>query len=177
MPTEHTEASEGPRLLWRLESPTELLVQYPVRPDPTWLLPGARSRPKAFAMQQLMDSLAAGQRWDFVLAANTVRRSTGRARARQAQAQRVSAREWLTGETDVDADSGTSRAYQSGFRVLAIAETTQRRGGPRQAHLVRITGRLEVEDTEALQAALEEGIGRGKAQGAGMLSLSPLPRG
>lgn len=185
VPDDHVKATAGPRLLWRQESRTTLLVQYPVQPHPSWLLPGARTSPTITDMTPLMRALAVGQQWDFTLMANAVRRlsasshrrSGGRSSAYRGEARHVSGREWLTAETDSDAPGGTSRAYRSGFRVLALSESAERRGDSQQARLVRITGRLEVEDVEALRAALEEGMGRGKAQGAGMLSLSPLLRG
>ncbi|MEW2066624.1 type I-E CRISPR-associated protein Cas6/Cse3/CasE [Streptomyces sp. NPDC007346] len=175
LPEDITQADTGPRVLWRREGDGVIQVQYPVRPRPSWLLPGSLTLPQVLDMRVLLEMLAPGQLWAFDLAANTVRRGRGGEYA-------VSPDEWLTGQHAEGAhapaacEATTSRATRSGFRVLAQIAGAQRRGTTGMSQEARIRGVLEVEDVEALQAALEEGIGRGKAQGLGMLSLSYPPR-
>ncbi|MFC8723786.1 type I-E CRISPR-associated protein Cas6/Cse3/CasE [Streptomyces bacillaris] len=165
LPAEIVTSTSGPRVLWRRESDARLHVQYPAQPRAEWLLPGASI--KVTDMHPLLAQLAEHQVWDFNLSAHTVQRHGSREQA-------VPADEWLTGS-----HSGASRAYRSGFRVLRLSSSGTRRGTAGLARETRIRGLLQVEDPTALQAALEEGIGRGRAQGLGMLSLSrpSLPKG
>ena len=170
LPEDVVQASTGPRVLWRMEDADTILVQYPVRPHPAWLLPGTHSFPLVMDMRVLMDTLGPRQVWTFSLVASTVRRAGATTREHHGGGEyQVSAQEWLTGSTN---DAGETRAFRSGFRVLRMSDDNQRVRRANLAGLTRIRGLLEVEDTESLRAALEEGMGRGKNHGAGMLSLS-----
>ncbi|MBP0456067.1 type I-E CRISPR-associated protein Cas6/Cse3/CasE [Streptomyces montanisoli] len=173
LPKDIARAETGPRVLWRREDESTIQVQYPTRPKPAWLLPGTRAFPQVVDMHVLLASLAQGQVWVFDLAAQPVHRVSKPSHPTGHVDQRVPAGQWLTAK---DAE-GTSRASRSGFRVLHLAEqNTLRRGSTTMPSLTRIRGILEVEDTQALRVALEEGMGRGKTQGAGMLSLTYPPR-
>lgn len=165
LPEEITQATEGPRVLWRQEGASTVLVQYPVEPPPTWFPPGTQGHPQMADMSPLLEGLAPGQVWAFDLTAVPVRRAESREYP-------VAVEEWLTED---NGDEGTSRAWRSGFRVLRMASQMQRRKTPKVAPLHRVHGLLEVQDVEALRTALEEGLGRGKARGAGMLSLHHPP--
>lgn len=170
LPSEVIESDTGPRVLWRREDTAVVQVQYPVRPRPQWLLPGLRAFPHVVDMRVLMESLAVGQRWRFDLTAETVRRHGGKE-------SRTSALEWLTAVHEPSGQPGVlvSRAYESGFRVLDLQDSPVKTRERTEAWHTRLRGVLEVEDAEALRTTMEEGLGRGKSAGAGMLSLAMLP--
>ncbi|WP_335983086.1 type I-E CRISPR-associated protein Cas6/Cse3/CasE [Streptomyces sp. CA2R106] len=183
LPPEIAQTENGARVLWRRDDASTVTVQYPRRPEPAWLLTGTVDFPQVVDMGVMADGLAAGQVWGFEVLANTVRRPSRKARAEEGLPveYRVSAREWLTEESVEAGTEGAplvSRAYSSGFSLLHLADeqSVARKGPPSLAGLTRIRGVLKVEHPESVRAALEEGLGRGRSKGAGMLDLRYVVR-
>lgn len=160
------------RPLWRLEllrpgEPPRLLVQSRAAPDWARLhaahpgyLADARSKPL-----DLAGHLAPGLRLRFRLEANpTVTRAGKRHGLRREDEQLA----WLQ-----------RQAARGGFAVEAAVVTREERlalrkpGQPRPIvlHAVTYDGRLVVADPDPLAAALDTGLGHGKALGLGLLSL------
>ncbi len=159
--------------LWRLEllRPGEaprLLVQSRAAPDWGRLAdqyPGYLADHRAKALD-LADRLAPGQRLRFRLEANpTVTRDGKRHGLRREEDQLA----WLD-----------RQAERGGFRAEAAVVIREERlalrkpGQPRPIvlHAVLFEGRLTVTDPARLAAALDTGLGHGKALGLGL----PLPR-
>lgn len=157
------------RVLFRLDTrgPTPwLLVQSHVAP-PVWayLLNGYALR---IDRETAADDYPPAAELQFTLHANPVVRRAGRNVALNDAAEQSA---WLT-----------TRASRHGFRVDALqfhdlgAITGYRPSGARGDWLtiraVRYTGRLTVTNPPRFTATLREGIGRGRAFGCGLLTVS-----
>jgi CRISPR system Cascade subunit CasE len=183
-------------LLYRIESIDKalvLLVQSALPPAWThlpasWLNPG--SEPKVKEIAESLGRIEPGSVLRFKLVANPTRKigtKTG-ADGRKNNGKRVELRseeEWLAWLE--------RKAGQSGFRLKAVraaahvpdvrsgrelrATGLEKRtdGSPSRLTFygVAFEGRLEVVDTALFHAALQAGIGSGKAYGYGLLSLAP----
>lgn len=183
-------------LLYRVEA-TEgaiaLLVQSALLPDwtrlpPSWLQPA--SAPEVKEITQTLGRIQPGSVLRFKLVANPTRKictKTG-ADGRKNNGKRVELRseeEWLTWLE--------RKAAQSGFRLKAV-RASARVADVRSSRDLKATGiekqpdgsssrltfygvafegRLEVVDAPQFFAALDAGIGPGKAYGYGLLSLAP----
>lgn len=179
--------TEEGRVLWRLDSygthRVLLFIASPEKPDLTHLVEQAgwptTQTWQTSSYDGLLDSLRAGQRWQFRLTANPVRsgrrdswtdtKPLGHVTVRQQQ-------QWLL-----------DRAERLGFRIpasqisedefdLAVVERAVRRFDRKGARVTVSTatfeGHLEISDPAALRRSLTFGIGRAKCYGCGMLTLA-----
>ncbi|WP_340682544.1 type I-E CRISPR-associated protein Cas6/Cse3/CasE [Amycolatopsis coloradensis] len=179
--------TEDGRILWRLDTYAThrvlLFIASPDKPDLTHLVEQA-GWPTTQAWQTaaydgLLGSLRAGQRWQFRLTANPVRsgrreewtetKPLGHVTVEQQQ-------QWLL-----------DRAERLGFRIapsttgagepdLAVVDRSVRRFGRGGASvtisMATFDGHLDIEDVDAMRRSLTFGIGRAKAYGCGLLTLS-----
>jgi CRISPR system Cascade subunit CasE len=176
------------RVLWRLDSYGKyVVVLYTVSPDKPdfthlveqvgWPTTEAwETRP----YDNVLDSLAIGQRWQFRLTANPVRsgRRDGWADTKPLAHVTVKQQEqWLL-----------DRAERLGFRIgpslagpdeepdLAVVDRSTRRFDRNGSRVTIATatfqGHLEVADVDALRHSLTHGVGRAKAYGCGLLTLA-----
>ena len=184
-------------LLYRVEATADgsiaLLVQSALPPEWThlplsWLQPA--SEPQVKEIGEAVGRIECGSVLRFKLVANPTRKigtKTG-ADGRKNNGKRVELRgeeEWLAWLE--------RKAGQSGFRLKAVRASAhvpdvrsgrdlratglekQTDGSPSRLTFygVAFEGRLEVVDTALFHAALQAGIGSGKAYGYGLLSLAP----
>lgn len=187
------------RVLYRVDlsrraGGVEVLVQSSVAADWTCLRPGyllcrRGENPRQKNLTQALAAIQTSQRLAFRLRANPTRkietksgpsgeRRNGRRIELRADADLA---KWLERKSDA-----------SGFRVLALRTAPEltdvqilapmKQTGWRDDHGVRrrltfggvlFEGRLVVTDADLFRAALENGIGSGKAYGFGLLSIAP----
>lgn len=154
---------------------TQVVAQYGfVGQQPPW-----ESKP----YQPLLSRLAPGQIWQFRLVANPVRavregeeKTRGKVMAHVTSEQQ---KQWLltradqTGGKPEDSKLGFSLSENS-FEVVATQWYRFHKGHGHQVTLrtAAYEGSLQVTDPDKLALALTEGIGRAKAYGCGLLTLS-----
>lgn len=161
--------SEPPRFLWRLESGPAwrepiVLVQSNGESDwSSFQAPGYLKKPAESKTVDLDGVLNADRQYRFRLFANPTVTQQGK---RYGLAQEQAQVEWL--------DRKSSHA---GFTVeTALVTSTDMldvRAGDIRLRQACFEGVLRVVDPAALKAAIERGIGSGKAFGLGLLSVSP----
>jgi CRISPR system Cascade subunit CasE len=178
----------GSRTLWRLDTPgpatVHLYLVSPGRPDLTHLVEQAGWPTTATwdtrVYDPLLATLSPGQRWAFRLTANPVH--SGRKTSESKETQRFGylraqeQEQWLL-----------QRASRYGFTVatqhdgqpnlrLHRRQAQSFKRGALQVTLTTVTydGVLEVEEGDALRAALVSGIGHAKAYGCGLLTLAAV---
>lgn len=123
-----------------------------------------------------LDRVECGTRWRFRLVANpTVSRSREGERGRvYAHITPFYQKQWLLERSE---RHGFSLAEKD---VQVVQSRWQRfmKGGKRQVSLLAVTyeGVLTVTDPDLMRATLTEGIGRGKAYGMGLLTLTGVAR-
>lgn len=185
--------TENGRVLWRLDTHSNhrvlLFVVSPEQPDFTHLAEQAgwpttetwETRP----YEPLLNSLRAGQRWQFRLTANPVhhgRREGWNDTKPLAHVTVKQQEQWLI-----------DRAERLGFRLvgsgepetgsgefdLAVVDRTVRRfrRGDDRVSIGTATfdGQLEITDAQTLRHTLTFGVGRAKSYGCGLLTLARLP--
>lgn len=183
-------SSDG-RVLWRLDRHGEhrllLYVASPDRPDFTHISEQAgwptTETWETASYERLLDSLRAGDVWQFRLTANPVRsgRRDGWEDTKPLAHVTVSQQQqWLL-----------DRAERAGLRILPVASAShdaqavpdlavvERRVHRFDRQGARVTiatatyqGMLEVTDIDALRHHLTHGIGRAKAYGCGLMTLA-----
>lgn len=184
---------EGERVLWRLDEPAphdiNLLIASHRQPDLTGLVEQAGWPVRSDIgwttreYERLLDRLAPGQTWRFRLRANPVvrrRDETGRVHSipHLTVAQQ---RDWLVERSDrlgvrfPVGDDLIPHVTVSGRRTETFSRRTT--DGSDSGRRVTITsaqfdGVLEVVDPSALRSALVEGVGRAKAYGCGLLTVT-----
>lgn len=189
----------GGRVLWRLdrraEAPQEfwLYIVSPEKPDLThvveqagWPVHERLWQTKDY--RPLLDRIENGQRWEFRLKANPVRKVhkdkgrnpnecvVGKVQRHVTVGQQL---EWLC-----------SRAAAHGFEVMADAngapavvvsqrnrETFRRGSDEVTLSTALYDGVLVVVDADRMRAALCQGIGRAKGFGCGLLTVAPVRQG
>lgn len=168
-PLREQDTSAG-RTLWRIQSGNglHLITVSPARPDPAALRNrfGGQSTTKEY---DLSPYLAAGARFRFDVEANpavTKRSADGGRTTRRAPAGVRARLDWLG-----------AQGARNGFRVDDVEVSSdivkiERGDGVSSLVLVRFQGVLTVTDPEAMSRVLVNGIGRGKAFGAGLVLLS-----
>ncbi|GAB3695505.1 type I-E CRISPR-associated protein Cas6/Cse3/CasE [Corynebacterium nasicanis] len=171
------------RVLWRIDSQGDEHVLYivgPEKPDALHIVEqaGWDTRPPQSAdYQRLQSSLMKGQHWRFGLVANPIVSRAGERGTRGKPFALVTAEQQLAWLAD--------RGPAAGFRLLDDARVTGRErlvfnqrkaSGTRRITVVtaRFSGTLEVTDAEALRATLNQGIGRARAYGCGLLTLARI---
>ncbi|MDX2644300.1 type I-E CRISPR-associated protein Cas6/Cse3/CasE [Streptomyces sp. PA03-1a] len=199
MPT----AEQTPRVLWRLDrnatAEVLLYVVSPHRPDLThlveqagWPAAAASGTPgwQTYAYAPFLQRLDKGTVWNFRLTANPVHYA--RTKDDQPTTKRTAhltpkhQLHWLLQRQDT-----------GGFRILAKPQDKQltehgdehqaivrdqrsldfgKRGANGRVTLTTVTydGRLEVTKPDALRGVLTAGLGKAKAYGCGLMTLSPL---
>lgn len=181
------------RVLWRLDSyDNNRVLLFVVSPEPpdfthiveqagwptteTWL-----TRPYSPFLQ----SLRAGQRWQFRLTANTVRsgRKPGWTDTKPIGHVTVKQQEqWLVDRMDkwgfrIAGGGDVDRSHNPVDLAVTDRATLRfrRNGGQVTIVTASFEGQLEIVDSELLRGALARGIGRAKSYGCGLLTLASLP--
>lgn len=175
--------TSGARVLWRVDSQGDehtLYIVGPEKPDALHIVEqaGWDTRPPQSAdYGRFQDSLVNGQHWRFGLVANPVSAKAGERGTRGKIVAHVTAEQqlaWLT-----------SRGEAAGFRLLDDATVVGRerlsfqqvKGSTKRRISIstaRFAGTLEVTNAEALRTTLNQGIGRARAYGCGLLTLARL---
>ena len=123
-----------------------------------------------------LDRITRGTRWQFRLVANpTFSRSKKGERGRiHAHSTPVNQKRWLMEQSGKHGFS----LEEEGFQVVQSRWQRFMKGGKRQVSFLAVTyeGVLTVSDPDLMRAALTEGIGRGKAYGMGLLTLTGVAR-
>ncbi len=173
-------AGEKQRKLWRIDwlhGQCCLLVLSPTAPDFSEMVAkyGFADQEPAFESkpyQPLLDRLQAGQTWQFRLKANPVRslkqeESRGKVVAHVTTAQQ---KEWLQ-----------RRSADCGFELtpdtFEVVHTQWHRFHKARGHLITLRtatfeGSLTIRDADLMRQTLQNGIGRAKAYGCGLLTLA-----
>lgn len=169
---------DGERLLWRNDGPNGMLVQSVTRPDWDAVL---QRHPEYLRDVQVkpfdLSGLQAGQQLAFRLKANvTVSRfRDGQDKQADPRTKREALRgaveqvEWLSrqGERGGFSVVGTDIAQSGNVRLYKA-----RSGPPMTLFAVTFDGLLRVEDPARLAQTVQQGIGKAKALGFGLLSLA-----
>lgn len=164
-----------------------LLVQSRAAPNParwpTGVLDAGGPAPSTKSMGRVLEALAPGARFRFLLVANPTRKVDTKTRpdGTKSNGRRVA----LRGE-DEHLDWIARKGVQHGFRVamgeharpLVRVRPVPRLQGWRRARMVAhdgvvFEGLLSVVDAGLMREALVHGIGSAKAYGMGLLSLAP----
>ena len=169
------EDPKAARVLWRLESerPPVVLVQSLVRPDSSRV--EARDGFTGYFAQlpetkpyELVQHLREGQILRFCLEANpTVTRGGRRHGLRRVEDQLW----WLHRQAE------KAGVFLLGATVSRTERRSFRKRGQEQGIVLwtaRFDGILQVRDPQRLCAAIQQGIGHGKALGLGLLSVAPI---
>ena len=171
------------RVLWRADSQGDEHILYivgPEKPDALHIVEqaGWDTRPPQSAdYQRFQDALVKGQKWRFALEANPVSSKAGDRGTRGKIVAHVTAEQqlaWLA-----------QRSETAGFRLLDDAvvvgreRKTFRKNNESSSRTVslstaRFEGTLEIIDAEALRTTLNQGIGRARAYGCGLLTLARI---
>lgn len=174
------------RVLWRLDSRGFEHVLYivgPERPDTHHLVEqgGWMTRPAETAdYSNFINGLMRGQQWRFELVANPVSARARERGQRGALIHHVTAEQqlaWLFERSEKEgfrireADNGL-QARATERNVLRFRRTAERKTKPITLHTARFEGVLEVTDASRLGEALNNGVGRAKAYGCGLLTLA-----
>lgn len=178
----------GGRTLWRIDTTSgallHLYIVSPGRPDLTHLVQQAgQAATEPWTTRgygPLLDSLSAGQRWAFRLAANPVH--SGRKTADAKETQRfghLRPAEQTTWLLDRAERCGFSVAVQQDGEPnvkLRRSQTVSFKRGMGTVTLTTATydGALDIVDAELFRQAMTHGIGHGKAYGCGLLTIAPL---
>lgn len=188
---------DGPRVLWRIDrnskAETYLYIVSPAKPDLTHLVEQAgwpeTGRWDTYDYAPFLSRLAAGDRWAFRLTANpvhSIRRKDGEPTKITAHITQHHQRRWLL-----------QRQEAAGFKVvekplerrllpegdeheLIIHDRRQlafkKAGQSNPVTLVTVTfdGRLEVTDPDAFRRTLTQGLGKAKAYGCGLMTVTAV---
>jgi CRISPR system Cascade subunit CasE len=183
----HLGSGDPGRVLWRVDvdgHSTMLYLLSAAKPDLTHLIDQAgwptTQTWDTRSYQEVLDSVAAGQRWTFRLRANPIRSVPSQSGERgRLVAQRTLAEKtkWLIHRSEaIGADLGG--LDQPDFTVTSHGvDRFQRRTGGRARRVTiawaRYDGTLTVTDADQLRTALTTGLGRAKGYGCGLLTLAP----
>jgi CRISPR system Cascade subunit CasE len=183
-------ATADQRVLWRVDRMQHDVVLYvlsPEKPDFTHLVEQAgwpTSEQEAWQVRPydgLLSRITEGSTWRFRLRANPVKaaRDTAHDGGRSKRVPHVTVAqqaEWLV-----------SRAERLGFEIpsyegVPLVEVTERDrrvfsrgGGTVTLVTAQFDGTLQVSDLELFRRTLVTGVGRAKAYGCGLLTVSGLP--
>lgn len=192
-------ASDGGRVLWRLDKRADepqafwLYIVSPEKPDLThvveqagWSVHERLWETKDY--RPFLDRLENGQRWEFRLKANPVRK-VRKDKGRRPDESVVGT---LQGHVTVEQQVEwlVSRARAHGFELPLDANETPavivsqrnrevfRRGSDEVTLSTAVyDGTLTVTDADLMRAALCQGIGRAKGFGCGLLTIAPIRQG
>lgn len=195
LPAVSDRVTERGRVLWRLDEPvgrTDCLWLYILSPaepacalvaDQAGLPAGGAWEVKPY--DGVLDGVCEGQRWQFRLKANPVRKVM----VDKGRVANPSVRGTIQGHVTVEQQQAwlLGRAEAHGFRVLPSSSGADalvvshrrrerfRRGGQTVTlATAQFDGVLEVVDAAAFKRALGFGIGRAKGFGCGLLTIAPV---
>lgn len=172
------------RILWRLDhgdhGRRELWISSPEPPDLSALVESCGwpsvATWRSAAMDDLLARLDEGQRWRFRLTANPVKVGPANGTRGKPVPLTVSGHlPWLVERSQgLGFDIGT--VDHPTARVSRTEDLSFTKGGRLRVslRLSQFDGVLVVRDPVALRGAMLAGIGRGKAYGAGLLTLAPV---
>lgn len=187
-------ARAGGGVLWRLERPVSgrqpvLLVQSALPPDWSRLPVGySVDRDEGVrSLEPLLGILRPGLRFRFRLCANPTRKIDTKSGpdGKRRHGRRVPVRgddgclAWLIRKA-AQAGFSVGGSVEEASRAVVVrqlGDARGRRGGderPITLRAVQFDGVLTVHDPELLRAALDTGVGPGRAFGCGLLSLAPM---
>lgn len=181
----HSEQAPG-RVLWRVDEQVNnvwLYLASAERPDLTHLIDQAGwPTTQAWETREyapLLDSLEAGQRWQFRLRANPTKSIRSPHGARGKRVPHVTSEQqlsWLLGRAE---GLGITLGATDEPSVAVTARGDQvfrRQGKDVTIRWATFEGALVVTDPALLRAALVQGVGPAKAYGCGMITLAPVGR-
>jgi CRISPR system Cascade subunit CasE len=182
-------ARQSHAVLWRLDNAYCGFVQYvQSASQPDWSrLPAdyLTEPPQVRNLQPVIDAVTPGRRFSFRIVANPIRTiPQQRAAGERAQGKKVAQREpekqleWLIRQGErygfviPTGRNGKPDVAPSPCQTL-IGRKREGERGSITIEPVRFEGHLIVTDAAAFTDALQNGIGRGKAYGCGLVSLAP----
>jgi len=174
------------RILWRLDTlgeSTYVLIQSQTKPDLTHMVeqfgwPASGQRWETVDYEGFLEGIAAGDVRRFRLVANPVRSlPSGQHGERGKVCHHITSEQQLSWLTSKALRLGVTFDRESDPRCYAevVSRELQRfdhKGSEITLSRVGFQGILRVEDPDMLRASMVNGIGRAKAYGCGMLSLS-----
>lgn len=192
-------AGDGGRVLWRLDKRADepqafwLYIVSPEKPDLTHVVeqagwPVHERLWETKDYQPFLDRLENGQRWEFRLKANPVRKVrkdkgrrpdesvVGTLQGHVTVEQQV---EWLMSRAEAH---GFELPFDANEKPAVIVSQRNREVFRRGSDEVTLStavydGTLTVTDADLLRAALCQGIGRAKGFGCGLLTIAPVRQG
>ena len=178
------------RVLWRVDThgeETRLYIVGPEQPDTSHLVEqaGWNSRPgQSLSYDNLLDKLATGQRWRFELTANPVESHKVDGKSRGVVRPHVTAEQQLAWLLKKAASAGFAIAPDSQgqpqLQVVARADlrfAKKSQAKPISLRTARFRGVLEITDAELFRTTIQQGFGRAKAYGCGLITLAPITAG
>ena len=193
---EDTPARQSQAVLWRLDSVHRGFVQYVQsnsKPDWSRLAADYLTEPaQVRSLQPLLDAITPGRRFAFRLVGNPTRAVVGRADHKQPMpddGKRPRGKRTALIKPEDQIAWLVRKGSQHGFVVPTghngqpdvapspcLTQTGQRRlgdRGPITVQPVRFEGHLIVTEVDTFRSAVQNGIGRAKAYGCGLISLAP----
>ena len=174
------------RVLWRIDNigySTYILIQSDLSPDLTHMVqqfgwPESDQRWDTVDYDGFLDSIESGELRKFRLTANPVRSvPSGKPGVRGKVCHHITAEQQMSWLIKQSSNSGFSVDPTKDDRCSATITSRKLdkfKRGDRTVTLSKVTfeGVLRVEDPQIIRDSIRNGIGRGKAYGCGMLSLS-----
>ena len=197
VPDEATPNGRGRRILWRIDPIPDagrsawLYVVSPGRPDFTHLCEQAGWPTEGVWQTKdyspLLDKIAKGQRWQFRLKANPVRKvfqdkgTTSKSNVIGTIQGHVTVEQQMRWLLDRAESHGFLVCFDSeGYLQLGVSQRGKGSFSHGKAKVTLTTavfdGVLEIADAEAFRRTLCNGVGRAKAFGCGLLTVAPLPQ-
>ncbi|MFQ6485744.1 type I-E CRISPR-associated protein Cas6/Cse3/CasE [Brachybacterium epidermidis] len=182
-------STDTARVLWRIdqgENAFTLYITGPEAPDLRVIVEqaGWSTRPgQTTDYRPFLDRITAGQEWRFRLSANPVKSIPGAAGSRGRvvpHVTRAHQAEWLTQRSGKHGFEILRHPEENAEAMIAVTRTEdlrfERAGATRPVSIRRaqFDGGLRVTDAELLRRALQQGIGRSRAYGCGLLTLAPF---
>ncbi|MEC3996152.1 type I-E CRISPR-associated protein Cas6/Cse3/CasE [Actinacidiphila sp. DG2A-62] len=169
-------ATADARLLWRLDTfrnGLRLLVQTPQEPDLS-TLPDTYGTARTHPLDRHLERLTQGQRVRYRLAANPVRTGTdeitGMPLKNRIPCKGEEITRWFNHRTET---LGLAPETLATYQLAPVTGTRDHKPGLRLT-LTRYDGIATITDPAALRTAILTGIGRGRAFGAGLLTVAAI---
>lgn len=175
------------RVLWRVDHREHEHILYivgPEKPDCQHIIEqaGWDTRPaQTVDYDRFLSQIVKGQKWVFELTGNPVRSVTVPGKSRGKVVPHVTAAQqatWLMEKAEKEGFKIVMESEES--PLLSVVERNNLRfrkeRGAKSVSLrtARFRGTLEVTDAELLRKVLQQGMGRAKAYGCGLLTLAPV---
>ncbi|NLB53937.1 MAG: type I-E CRISPR-associated protein Cas6/Cse3/CasE [Syntrophomonadaceae bacterium] len=176
------------RNLWRIDqlgNTLYLLVLSGGKPDFTHIVeqfgwPGAEQKWETKKYDPLMESIEAGQKWQFRLRANPVHNVKNDVSSGEQPAKRGKVYAHVTAEQQKQWLFERAAKYgfvlnEDSFNVVQReVKKFKRQNNVVTLGIATFEGILEVKDAELFRRSLTDGIGRGKAYGCGLLTVARM---